>query len=162
MIQFSPFIGRKLVLKAVSVWLCFPRQQKQNSHNKGLVPRALGAQPRRMRALFHGMECVKPVLNRTLWSLHEASQTIKLLWQMFISWSNTVFQHFEASQFSASEEMFRNMLWCFWLHLIGWFRLRHDTDVTSLSERPFDHGTLCSMPFSSGLAASINRHWVWL
>ena len=25
-IEFSPFIGRKFVLKLVSVWLCFPRQ----------------------------------------------------------------------------------------------------------------------------------------
>ena len=38
--------------------------------------------------------------------------------------------------------MFRKTLRCVWLRLIGWFGLPLGADVTSLSERPTDHGTL--------------------
>ena len=48
-------------------------------------------------------------------------------------------------------------LLCFWLRLIGWFGLPHEADVTSLSERTTDYGTLCSTPFLSCLAALIIR-----
>ena len=62
MIEFSPFIEREFILKPVSVWLCFPRQQKQNSRNEGLIPQEAGAQPQGMRASFRGMECVKALV----------------------------------------------------------------------------------------------------
>ena len=45
-------------MKPVSVWLCFPRQQKQNSRNEGLIPQEAGAQPQGMRASFHGTKYV--------------------------------------------------------------------------------------------------------
>ena len=79
----------------------------------------------------------------------------------FFARPNTVLQHFEATQLSACEEMFRNMLWGFWLHLTGWFGRPPNPDVTSLSKQPNDHGSglLCSMPFLSRLAAPINQCW---
>ena len=82
-----------------------------------------------------------------------------MLRQTFFARPNTVLQHFEAMQLSACEEMFRNMLWRFWLHLAGWFGLPCNPDVTSLSKQPTDHGSglLCSTPFLSHLAAPINR-----
>ena len=90
---------------------------------------------------------LKLVLNTTSWSLHEASQSFKILRRRVITRPKTVFQHSDVSQFSACEEMFRNTLPCSWLRLIGWFGLPHNADVTSLSERPTDHGTLCSTSF---------------
>ena len=53
--EFSPFIGRKFVLKPISVWLCFSKTTKVEF----LILRAAWAQPRGMRASFHSMECVK-------------------------------------------------------------------------------------------------------
>ena len=61
-IEFSPYIRRKLVLKLVSVWLCFPRQRQKSSWNEAPVSQAVWAQMRGMRAPFYDTECVK--LNR--------------------------------------------------------------------------------------------------
>ena len=56
--ESSPFIGRKFIFKPVSVWLCFPRQQKQSLQNEGLIPQAASSHLLGTRASFHGMECV--------------------------------------------------------------------------------------------------------
>ena len=58
-IEFSPFIGRKFLLKPVSVWLCFPRQRQWSSQNEALILRAAWAQPQGTRASFCGTKCVK-------------------------------------------------------------------------------------------------------
>ena len=62
-------------LKPVSVWVCFPRQRKQSTQNNRLILRVAWVQPRRMRGLFQGMQCVKSVwssscLFQFLWPWH--------------------------------------------------------------------------------------------
>ena len=64
MIEISPFIGRKFVLKPVSVWLCFPHRRKHNREERGhegLVPR-YGSWSEWLRSSHRGSQRVLPLL----------------------------------------------------------------------------------------------------
>ena len=64
MIEISPFIGRKFVLKPVSVWLCFPHRRKHNREERGhegLVPR-YGSWSEWLRSSHRGSQRVLSLL----------------------------------------------------------------------------------------------------
>ena len=81
---------QEVILKLVSVWLCFPRQQKQDSRNEALVLWAARAQPHGMRALFCCTECVNADVS--LPQLLIASDELFFFLWIFSVWKFEVFQ----------------------------------------------------------------------